>query len=210
MSAKIHEAIELVLDEKSLPLKLVKVDMGSMLLRFENIVFHELEKKSSNQASHFKMNMDVVWNGNCDIQLEGDKVFPKFGITNITFSGRMQFVFNPLSDVLPCIGGIQIAFVDPPDINLDFTGIAAFANSNLITDIIDEALNSTLEKMMVLPNHMSIGLDKTCDYLKMYLPPLGIARITAQNGWGCKVQKGTFKDDVPDVYLKISLGNRTC
>mmetsp|Transcript_60967 Transcript_60967/g.73294 ORF Transcript_60967/g.73294 Transcript_60967/m.73294 type:complete len:684 (-) Transcript_60967:80-2131(-) len=209
VSARIRKTIEPILEEMGLPLKLVKVDLGVTPLRFENIVVRELQK-SSDEAGYFKMNMDMVWNSTCDIQLKGDHLIPKFGIANITFSGRMQFVFNPLSDVMPCIGGIQIAFVDPPDIHLDFTGIAAFANSHLITDIIDEALNSTLEKMMVLPNRMLYKMDPTCDYLKMHLPPLGIARITARNGWGFKVQKGTFKDDVVDVYLKISLGNRTC
>jgi len=209
VSARIRKTIEPILEEMGLPLKLVKVDLGVTPLRFENIVVRELQK-SSDEAGYFKMNMDMVWNSTCDIQLKGDHLIPKFGIANITFSGRMQFIFNPLSDVIPCIGGIQYGFVDPPKIHLDFTGIAAIANSHLITDKIGGAVNSALEKMMVLPNRMLYKMDPTCDYLKMHLPPLGIARITARNGWGFKVQKGTFKDDVVDVYLKISLGHRTC
>jgi len=126
INQKIRESIEPLLNDMKIPLKLEKVDMGSNPIRLENIIVHELK----DNGSYFQFNMDVVWKGRCNIKF----VRPSFGIANITFDGRMQFIVKPLSNELPCIGAVQYAFIDPPKIKMDFTGIAALANSKLITD----------------------------------------------------------------------------
>jgi len=68
-----------------------------------------------------------------------------------------------------------------------------------------------LTSMMVLPNRMLIKLDPFCKILNAYTPPLGVARITAVNGGDfANINKTFGKDDIPDIYLEISLGDRKC
>ena len=96
---------------------------------------------------------------------------------------------------------------------MNFTGIASIANAHVITDKIDNIVKTSLQSMVVLPNKMIYKMDPTSDYLESYIPPLGIGRITVACGWGFVVEEHNGllqKDDIPDVYVKISLGDRTC
>ena len=62
---------------------------------------------------------------------------------------------------------------------------------------------------MVLPNRLMFKLDAACDYRDGFVPPIGVAQITAVSGRGFKIQKQLGrKDDISDVYLKISLGGK--
>ena len=106
VSAKMHKKIELILKEMGFIFKRFKVELISIPLRLKHIMVQELQK-SSDKACYFKMNLDVAWNSPCDIKLKENHLIPKFRISNITFSGCMKFLFNPLSDAIPCIGGIQ-------------------------------------------------------------------------------------------------------
>mmetsp|Transcript_27230 Transcript_27230/g.58507 ORF Transcript_27230/g.58507 Transcript_27230/m.58507 type:complete len:713 (+) Transcript_27230:50-2188(+) len=182
-------------------LHFAKVDFGQVPIVFDNIVVHPLKDGT------IQFDMDVVWDGACDIDLKAGAL--EFGVQNIKFFGRMQFVMNPLSDVLPCIGAIQYTFISPPTIDLDFTGIANVADFAAIAKIIQNVLDDIIASLLVLPNRMTFKMDPACDYRKAFVPPIGIARVTAISGRGFKVEKRhLIKDDVPDVYLKLKLGDK--
>merc|ERR1712151_1374833 len=64
--------------------------------------------------------------------------------------------------------------------------------------------------VMVLPARLTYKMDVNCDYRDAFVPPEGVARITAVCGRGFQIEKKTVgKDDIPDCYLKVTIGTKT-
>jgi len=203
----IRETVEPMFADMGLPsLRFVKFDMGRVPIQLDNIVVHHL----NDEGNTLQFDVDVTWDGACDIKAKS-KVLPPFGIANIELKGRMSFFMKPLSNVLPCFGAVQYSFTNTPELDLDFTGMAAIANSKTITNRVKKILDDILASMIVLPNRMLLKVDPSCTILDAFVPPLGIARITAIRGRGFVIEKrGFLADDVPDVYLEITLADRVC
>ena len=125
-------------------LKFTKLDLGHVPLVLDNILVRELLKIDDDNLTYGKnrdylqFEWDVTWNSKCDIQFATDKIggdtfgVPiKFGVKGVSLSGRLQVIAKPLSGVLPCIDAISFAFVNPPKIELDFTGLANLADMKI-------------------------------------------------------------------------------
>lgn len=203
----IRETVEPMFADMGLPsLHFIKFEMGRIPIQLDNIVVHHL----NDEGNTLQFDVDVTWDGACDIKAKS-KVLPPFGIANIELTGRMSFFMKPLSNVLPCFGAVQYSFTNTPELDLDFTGMAAIANSKTITNRVKKILDDILASMIVLPNRMLLKVDPSCTILDAFVPPLGIARITAVRGWGFVIEKrGFLPDDVPDVYLEITIADRLC
>jgi Ca2+-dependent lipid-binding protein len=117
---------------------------------------------------------------------------------------------QPLSEQIPCLDAIQYAFVNPPQIELDFTGLANIADFQMmdIKGMIRTMMQDVISSMMVLPVKMSFLMNPAVDYRDMYSSSfLGLARITVHSGRGFRPEKLMLRGhDIPDVYLKIKLG----
>ena len=181
-------------------LRFTKLDLGKVPLRLDNIVVHERE----NGVVQF--DMDIVWDGECEIQLKADYV-GSLGVKTIKFHGRMAFVMKPLTDVMPIASAVQYFFIDPPMLDLDFTGLAQVADMKMVNGKILKVINDSLADMVVLPNRMMTKVDPAVSFYNVYQPPRGFARITVLSGKGFVAEKRRMRsDDEPDVYCQISLG----
>ena len=195
---------EMIKESVELPqmLKFTKLDLGKIPVRLDNIIVHNIENET------VQFDVDVVWDGECDIRLQASKI-ASFGVKAIKLAGRMSFLLKPLSNELPCFAAIQYAFVNPPTIQLNFTGLANLADTTMLRRQIDAAIQASLADMMVLPNRMLYKMDLATNFLDIYEPPKGLLRLTVVRGRGFVVEKRTLlKDDVPDVYCNVTLGNR--
>merc|ERR1712151_1255409 len=168
-----------------------------MGIQFDNIIVHPLR----NNDTTIQFDLDIVWDGACDIQLQTGSI--NLGVRNIKLVGRMQFIMSPLTDILPCIGVIQYAFINKPFLELDFTGIANIADFGIGIDkkIRSILVDDVIANLMVLPTRMMYKMDPSCDYRDAFQSPIGVARITAISGRNFQIQKNTFGDDIPDLYL---------
>ena len=198
-------------------LQFTKIDLGDVPIRMENIVVHErteTDNSGGSSGSHIQMDMTVIWDGNCDIQLqiaEGSGSLASgygFGVQEIKLIGRMTFVFKPLKDELPIISGIQYSFINPPSIDLKFTGLANVADWSTLG--VDQAVRQSLNESMlcmVLPNRSLYKMMSNNNYVESCHLPLGVGRITAISGRGFEIEKIFIgQDDIPDVYLNVTLG----
>ena len=132
-----------------------------------------------------------------------------FGVQKVKLRGRVSVLLAPLMYQLPVVSAIQYCFINPPLIELDFTGLANLADFSFVDTMIRDIIKDTLQGMMVLPNRMMVKMDPANDFLKTYRPPIGVARVTAIRGNGFKVQdRSLLKADVPDVYCKFKLGGK--
>jgi len=210
-------------------LKFKKFVMGDVPFVFDNLLVRELRQiddagKAYGKDQHYlQFEWDVTWQSTCDIQLATDQILGiapiSFGVKRFTVSGRLQVIAKPLNQVLPCIKAVQFAFVNPPKVELDFTGAANLADMKLniggfnvldLNRMVRSDVNAILAQAMVLPNRIIVPLEDNLDYRDVFSPVYkGLARIRLHSGRGFEVQKKKFigqKDDIPDVYVKIRLG----
>jgi Ca2+-dependent lipid-binding protein len=186
-------------------LHFVTVDLGHVPMRLDNVVVHELETDPSRML---QIDMDLHWDGNCDIQLKAN-VLGQLGVTNIKVFGRLSILLKPLHANLPIVQSIQIAFINTPQISLEFTGLANIADVEMIRQRIYTLVQKIVQKQMVVPQRRLIKLDMACRFFDIYQPPLGVARLLIKSGKGFVVEdRGVFqKPDIPDCFLVCSLGD---
>ena len=177
-------------------------DLGDVPIKLDNVVVHKL----ADDKSSVQFDLDVIWDGECDIQMRSDYGL-QFGVKSVKLSGRMSFLLCPLTEVLPVVSAIQYSFINVPDLELDVTGLAQLADFTIIDKTIRKMILDILSGMMVLPNRMLYKMDLANDYLKTYQPPLGIVNVTAVRGRGFVIERGVITDDVPDVYLLTQFGS---
>lgn len=196
-------------------LRFRKLDLGNVPLVLDNILVRELRTSEDGMASgknrdYIQFEWDVTWNSTCDIQLATDTFGISFGVKGITLSGRLQVIATPLSGVLPCIDAVQFAFVNPPEVELDFTGLANVADLKGIKGKVRKIVDNALAQSLVLPKRTVAPLVDKVDYRDIFCPAFrGLARLRLHSGRGFEIQKASTrfgKDDIPDVYLMIRLG----
>ena len=187
-------------------LHFTKLDLGSVPLRLDNCIVHEC-KTNMNGTKYVAMELDVVWDGQCDIELKADYI-GALGVKHLKLAGRMSIIMQPLVSVIPVVGAVQYAFVNPPTLELDFTGLANVADISSIKTTIDKTIQDILAGMLVLPNRMLTKLDDVQgSFFEAYQHPLGVARISVVRGRGFQEeQRSLRKADIPDVYCRLTLG----
>lgn len=183
-------------------LKFTKIDLGSVPMVLDNVIVHELDTRDGS----VQFDWDVIWNSSSDIQLAADYGIA-FGVRTISLRGRMSFLLKPLSNEIPCVDAITYTFINPPELELDFTGLANVADFSVVTRKIRGILQDVLASMMVLPVRMMYKMAPSADFGDIYTPLKGVARVKLHGGRNFRVEKQTLRaHDVPDVYCVIRLG----
>lgn len=77
-------------------LHFVKLDLGTVPLKLLHVDVHRLDQGG------IKLDMDVSWQGECDIDLDGNLV-PKLGVERIHLNGRLSILLAPLTDIIPLV-----------------------------------------------------------------------------------------------------------
>jgi Ca2+-dependent lipid-binding protein len=107
------------------------------------------------------------------------------------------------------MSGIQYSFINPPIVELKFSGLASVAEFLVLDHAVKEALQSSLASRVVLPNRSLYKMSVNNNFLDTYQPSIGVARLTIQSGRGFVNEKRLLgKDDIPDVYLNITYGGK--
>lgn len=112
------------------------------------------------------------------------------------------------------IGAAQVAFINPPELKLDFTNAANIADWALVDKAVRKVILDIIASMAVLPNRYLVKLDSNNDYFRTYLPHLGALRLTIEKAIGINGPKKSgakrllakIVKDVPDCYAKVNVG----
>lgn len=112
------------------------------------------------------------------------------------------------------IGAAQISFVNPPVLELDFTGAANVADFSIVDKTVRKVILDIINSMFTLPNRYLYKLDASADYFKTYHYPLGMLRVTVEKAWGfgeeAKSSAKKFFNKItraaPDCYANVDLG----
>ncbi|KAI1668771.1 Ca2+-dependent lipid-binding protein, contains C2 domain protein [Pyrenophora tritici-repentis] len=213
----IKESVEPVL-ASTLPgplknLRFVKIDFGHVPISFSNVDVH----KTKNNG--IKLDMDLNWDGVCDFELDG-KLVPKVGVERVRMKGRISVLLCPLTNVIPLIGAAQVAFLNTPSLELDFTDAANIADLSVIDNCVRKIILGIIGGMFVLPNRFLVKMDNNVDYFKTYQPHHGLIRVTIARATNIAAPKQGEKKkstisklmekvklkDVPDCYAKVIVG----
>ncbi|KAK2013587.1 C2 domain-containing protein [Colletotrichum eremochloae] len=188
-------------------LKFVKLDLGNVPMRVSEVDVHKVDNGG------IKLDMDVTWEGKSDIELDG-KMVPKLGIEHVHLKGRLSILLAPLINVIPLIGAAQVAFINPPELKLDFTNAANVADWALVDKAVRKVIINIISSMAVLPNRYLVKLDSNNDYFRTYLPHVGALRLTVERAIGISGPKKSgakrllakIVKDIPDCYCKVNVG----
>ncbi|KAI3548289.1 C2 domain-containing protein [Colletotrichum filicis] len=188
-------------------LKFVKLDLGTVPMQVAEVDVHKVDNGG------IKLDMDVIWEGKSDIELDG-KMVPKLGIEHVHLKGRLSILLAPLTNIIPLIGAAQVAFINPPELKLDFTNAANIADWALVDKAVRKVILDIIASMAVLPNRYLVKLDSNNDYFRTYLPHLGALRLTIERAIGINGPKKSgakrllakIVKDVPDCYAKVNVG----
>jgi Ca2+-dependent lipid-binding protein len=189
-------------------LHFTKLDLGGKACRFDNADVHNMDTSTRGmEGDTIKLDLDVHWAGEMDIEMACGAL--GFGIQHVTFVGRLSVLMRPLVPILPLVGAMQIAFINPPAIEFDMTGLAQVADFSGVDSAVRGIIDDIIAGMLVLPNRMLVKVDPANDYYATYLPPMGLIRIKIETGTGFSTQAGLIKD-VPDLYCAVKFGaNKT-
>ena len=208
LAVKIQEKVEprfATLPGPLATLRFVKIDLGTVPMRLDNVVVHELQ---THPKRTLQFDMDCHWDGNCDIQLKAN-ILGQLGVKRIKVFGRISILLGPLHSILPIVQGVQVAFINPPKISLEFSGLANIADVDMIRERIYKLLQKIVRQQMVLPQRRLVKVDMACRFFDIYEPPVGVVRLLVMNGTGFVIEdRGLLQSpDIPDCYVLASVGD---
>ncbi|KAM0353041.1 hypothetical protein ACHAPU_001927 [Fusarium lateritium] len=188
-------------------LKFVKIELGPTPIKFSNVDVHRTDLEG------IKLDMDLDWDGHCDFELDG-RMVPKIGIERVKMKGRISILLCPLTNAIPLIGAAQVAFINPPSIELDFTDAANIADFSIIDKSVRKVILNIINSMAVLPNRFLVKLDNSNDYFKTFQPHHGVLRLTVDSATeitgekksGAKRLLQKIVKDIPDCYCNVNVG----
>jgi Ca2+-dependent lipid-binding protein len=151
---------------------------------------------------------DFEWDSDCDIQIRADFI-GGFGIKHLKVFGRMAIIFNPLINEIPIVSAISYSFINLPNVDLTFTGLASVAEIGVIKQSVEDVIKVSMASSC-LPHRRIYKMTKgggPNGFLDIYRPPIGVVKIHIESGRGFVIEKRLFApDDVPDVYLNVFFG----
>ncbi|KAJ8965164.1 hypothetical protein NQ314_004307 [Rhamnusium bicolor] len=122
------------------------------------------------------MDLDIFYAGDCDISFYLSGM--KGGIRDFQLHGMLRVVMKPLITSIPLVGGLQVFFLNNPDIDFDLVGIADVLDMPGLSDILRRIVIETVASMMVLPNKFPIKLSDEVEAVELKAPePEGVLRV---------------------------------
>lgn len=152
------------------------------------------------------MDLDVFYAGDCDVTFYLSGM--KGGIRDFQLHGMLRVVMKPLITSVPLIGGLQVFFLNNPDIDFDLVGIADVLDMPGLSDILRRIVVETVANMMVLPNKFPIQLSEEVEAIDLKTPePEGVLRVhVVEAKHLMKKDIGMLGKGKSDPYAVITVG----
>lgn len=219
---RINKAVQKIVQEQVVPqvqeklpgpLQSVKinVNLGDETPAFGPIKVYTL-KDAAGKETGLKMHLRVDYTSDVNVQISIGPM--SVGVRSLRFVGELVVKMSPLIDEVPVVGGLTVYFLNPPDIDMDFTGLGNILDAPGLAGILRSAVDSVIAGVVVMPNQIAVPIgteDQGVDRAKLKMPiPLGLLRVTAVRG---SHLPGTdwhlFSKASADPYVVVKLGAET-
>lgn len=184
--------------------------LGKEQLKFGPVKARAVDAVLDNQRidkNGVELEIDISYNSDVDILLSTP--IATVGIADLSVNGTLSIIFRPLLSKSPFIGGMEVLFNNPPEINVDFKGIGNVADMPGIYSAVRRAIDDVIGGIMVSPNRKAfmISGDETVDLAHIKNPrPEGLLRVTvlkADNLEGSDLNFNMTRTSDPYVEVKI-------
>ncbi|XP_039956102.1 extended synaptotagmin-2-B isoform X4 [Bactrocera tryoni] len=152
------------------------------------------------------MDLDLFYASDCDINFYLGSM--KGGIKDFQIHGWVRVVMKPLIRSMPLVGGLQIFFLNNPNIDFNLVGVIDFMDMPGLSDLLRRIIVEQIGAVMVLPNKLPITLSNEVPAISLKMPePEGILRIHVIEAKDLmKKDIGVLGKGKSDPYAVINVG----
>lgn len=177
-----------------------EVDFGAMPPKIDGVkVYNGKTTKDS-----IVIDFDIYYDGDCDINLSisGTQIGR---IKDFQLAAKLRIILNPLMIKLPIVGGIQVFFLNTPDINFELEGISSIPGFSYY---IRQKIERRITKKIVFPNKITKRFLKSVQAAELKsLEPEGVLRVHVFEAKNLERKDVTGKSD---PYVILNVGAQEC
>uniref|UniRef100_A0A336MS91 CSON005702 protein n=1 Tax=Culicoides sonorensis TaxID=179676 RepID=A0A336MS91_CULSO len=179
-----------------------RIILGTIPIRIGGVKVYE-KNVSRNEII---MDLDIFYSGDCDITFTLGAM--RGGIKDFQIHGMVRIVMKPLISAMPFIGGLQIFFLNNPNIDFNLVGVVDLLDMPGLSDILRRIIIEQVAAIMVLPNKLPIILNDAVPAHQLKMPePEGVLRIHLVEAKNLmKMDFGVLGKGKSDPYAIISVG----
>lgn len=124
------------------------------------------------------MDLDLSYTSDCDINFQLAGV--RGGLKHFQIQGMVRVIMKPLIGKMPLVGGLQIFFLNNPNVDFNLVGIVDLLDMPGLSDMLRKIIVEQIGAIMVLPNKLPIQLSDAvaAHDLKMPEPEVCLFPIT--------------------------------
>lgn len=143
-----------------------RILLGTTPIRIGGVKVHDM----NTSRDEIIMDMDLIFASDCSINFRLAGI--PAALNDFEIYGKIRVIMKPLISKAPFIGGIQIFFLDNPDIDFSLAGPAEISNIPGLSDILRRIIAKKITKKMVTPNKFTKKLSKevSAAAVKMHEP----------------------------------------
>lgn len=114
------------------------------------------------------MDIDLFYASNCDINFVLSGM--KGGLKDFQIHGMVRVIMKPLITKIPLVGGLQIFFLNNPDIDFNLVGVVDLLDMPGLSDMLRKIIVEQIASIMVLPNKLPITLSDEVPAVALRMP----------------------------------------
>ncbi|CRK99214.1 CLUMA_CG012486, isoform B [Clunio marinus] len=152
------------------------------------------------------MDLDLFYAGDCDINFVLGGM--RGGIKDFQVHGTLRIVMKPLISQIPLFGGMQIFFLNNPNIDFNLVGVVDLLDMPGLSDLLRKIIVDQIAAFMVLPNKLPIILSEEIEALSLKMPePEGVLRVHVVEAKNLmKMDIGMLGKGKSDPYAIVTVG----
>lgn len=149
-----------------------RILLGTIPLRIGGVKVHDL----NTSRDEIIIDMDLLFASDCSIKFRLAGI--PATLNDFEIYGKIRVILKPLISTAPFIGGVQVFFLDNPDIDFNLAGPAEISNIPGLSDILRKIISKKITKKMVSPNRVTKKFSKHVPpaLVKMNEPEVSICR----------------------------------
>lgn len=140
--------------------------LGTTPIRIGGIKVHDM----NTSRDEIILDADLIFASDCSINFRLAGI--PAAVNDFEIYGKIRVIMKPLISKVPFVGGVQIFFLDNPDIDFNLAGPAEISNIPGLRNILRHIIAKKITKKMVAPNQVTKKLSKevSAAAVKMHEP----------------------------------------
>eukprot|EP00929_Paragymnodinium_shiwhaense_P105555 TRINITY_DN70609_c0_g1_i1.p1 TRINITY_DN70609_c0_g1~~TRINITY_DN70609_c0_g1_i1.p1 ORF type:complete len:746 (-),score=165.60 TRINITY_DN70609_c0_g1_i1:445-2682(-) len=162
---------------------LTKVAFGNVSLGDSSPSFGPITVEHDARTGTIELHIGLRFASDLDVDLKAAGV--PIGISKFFLEGTLAMRLAPPKSQPPFFGGIQVFFLNPPEIKLQFDGALRMVQIPGLRGAVQGAIEGAVASTCVLPRRIAVDMDEedSVDLVDLTYPqPIGVLRLTVISG----------------------------